>query len=422
MNVQSLYNNYSLNQWFFVIDTIAGNIPAVNVDVSKLAIPAHINLADPTFFKPNKIDVLIGSDMFWGLLCVGQIPLGPNNPVLQKSKFGWIISGPIYLKCSSIICNFAQSFDNEPAVQKCLVKFWEIEEVPSKPSRSADEIACEEHFINTTKRDKDGRFIVTLPIKLSVEHLGDSFEIAKKRFLSLELNDPFDIYELKTVTYGTTAASFLAIRCLFQLADENTEKYPKIANIIRSDFYYVDVTSVDFGIINFGENLNTSPVLTISESHQATTRFIKNSQSEYFQTEINSLNKGKSLKNSKLLNLNPFLDSEGILRVGGRLNYSQFPFEKKHPSIWSSQSYLAQLIVRRTHLRLLQAGPQHTLAVIREEYWIVGGRTLVKQIVRKCIPCFKYRPKLIKPIMAPLPEMRLSSRQPFEITRNVDNK
>ncbi|KAJ8948278.1 hypothetical protein NQ318_020763 [Aromia moschata] len=70
MNVQSLYNNYSLNQWFFVIDTIAGNIPAVNVDVSKLAIPDHINLADPTFFKPNKIDMLIGSDrMFWGLLC-----------------------------------------------------------------------------------------------------------------------------------------------------------------------------------------------------------------------------------------------------------------------------------------------------------------------------------------------------------------
>ncbi|KAJ8959693.1 hypothetical protein NQ318_021884 [Aromia moschata] len=124
--------------------------------------------------------MLIGSDMFWGLLCVGQIPLGPNNPVLQKTKFGWIISCPIDLKCSSIICNFAQSFDNEPAVQKCL-----IEEVPSKPSRSADEIACEEHFINTTKRDKDGRFIVTLPIKLSVEYLGDSFEISKKIFLSL---------------------------------------------------------------------------------------------------------------------------------------------------------------------------------------------------------------------------------------------
>ncbi|KAJ8955237.1 hypothetical protein NQ318_000263 [Aromia moschata] len=57
MNVQSLYKNYSLNQCFFVIYTIAGNIPAVNVDVSKLVIPDHVNLVDPTFFKPNKIDI-----------------------------------------------------------------------------------------------------------------------------------------------------------------------------------------------------------------------------------------------------------------------------------------------------------------------------------------------------------------------------
>ncbi|KAJ8975721.1 hypothetical protein NQ317_004185 [Molorchus minor] len=130
------------------------------------------------------------------------------------------------------------------------------------------------------------------------------------------------------------------------------------------------------------------------------------SQTECFQKEINNLAKGKSLKNSKLVSLNPFVDSDGILRVGGRLNNSQFPFEKKHPCILSSQSHLAQLIVRHAHLCLLHAGPQHTLATIREEYWIVGGRILVKQIVRKCIPCFRYRPKLAKPIMAPLPEMQ----------------
>ncbi|KAJ8952342.1 hypothetical protein NQ318_017236 [Aromia moschata] len=379
MNVQSLYNNYSLNQWFFVIDTIAGNIPAVNVDVSKPDIPDHINLADPMFFKPNKIDMLIGSNMFWGLLCVGQIPLGPNNQVLQKTKFGWIVSGPIDLKCSSVICNFAQSFDNEPEVQKCLVKFLEIEEVPSKPSKSADEIACEEHFINTTKRDKDGRFIVTLAIKLSVEHLGDSFEIAKKRFLSLEL------------------------KCLFQLADKNAEKYPKLANIIRSDFYVDDLLS---GADNLEEAANICAGVSaiLKQGGFQLRKFYSNNKDVLKYVDVTSVD--FSIRNfEENLNTSP----------AGRLNYSQFPFEKKHPSILSSQSYLAQLVVRRTHLRLLHAGPQHTLAAVREEYWIVGGRTLVKQIVRKCIPCFKYRPKLIKPIMAPLPEMRLSSRQPFEI-------
>lgn len=45
------------------------------------------------------------------------------------------------------------------------------------------------------------------------------------------------------MTYGTTAASFLAVRCLFQLADENAEKHPKLANIIKTDFYVDDLLS-----------------------------------------------------------------------------------------------------------------------------------------------------------------------------------
>ncbi|KAJ8975719.1 hypothetical protein NQ317_004183 [Molorchus minor] len=116
LTVQSLYNNYSSNQWFFVIDTIAEDVPAVTIDVSKLAVPDHINLADPTFFKPSKIDMLIGSDLFWDLLCVGQLSLGLNNPVLQKTKFGWIISGPINLKTDVVICNLLQYLDEEPDV------------------------------------------------------------------------------------------------------------------------------------------------------------------------------------------------------------------------------------------------------------------------------------------------------------------
>nr|CAH7750761.1 unnamed protein product [Callosobruchus chinensis] len=50
-----------------------------------------------------------------------------------------------------------------------------------------------------------------------------------------------DVYELNTVTYGTAAASYLAIRCLFQLAHENRDKYPKIAKIIETDYYVDDL-------------------------------------------------------------------------------------------------------------------------------------------------------------------------------------
>ncbi|VEN38782.1 unnamed protein product [Callosobruchus maculatus] len=48
-------------------------------------------------------------------------------------------------------------------------------------------------------------------------------------------------YELNTVTYGQASASYLAIRCLFELASECDESNPEIAEIIRHDFYVDDL-------------------------------------------------------------------------------------------------------------------------------------------------------------------------------------
>lgn len=52
-----------------------------------------------------------------------------------------------------------------------------------------------------------------------------------------------ETFELNTVTYGTTAASFLAIRCLEQLARECERENPRIAKMIREDFYVDDLLS-----------------------------------------------------------------------------------------------------------------------------------------------------------------------------------
>jgi len=44
-------------------------------------------------------------------------------------------------------------------------------------------------------------------------------------------------FELLTVTYGTIPASFLATRCLQQLAEVEKSNYPKAAKVICNDFY-----------------------------------------------------------------------------------------------------------------------------------------------------------------------------------------
>lgn len=147
---------------------------------------------------------------------------------------------------------------------------------------------------------------------------------------------------------------------------------------------------------------------------------VKISQRESFSCEIDSLtNKNLLNKKSKLLSLNPFIDSEGLLRVGGRLQLSKFAYEKKHPALISSKHKLTKLIFAYEHLRLLHAGPQQLLFSVREKYWPLRGRNLSRQTVHSCIRCFKTNPVQKNPLMGVLPESRVTPAPPFQ-TIGVD--
>ena len=48
-------------------------------------------------------------------------------------------------------------------------------------------------------------------------------------------------FEFETATFGTSAASFLEIRSVHQLANDEANSYPKAAAILKSDFYVDDM-------------------------------------------------------------------------------------------------------------------------------------------------------------------------------------
>ncbi|XP_058840681.1 uncharacterized protein LOC131696154 [Topomyia yanbarensis] len=54
---------------------------------------------------------------------------------------------------------------------------------------------------------------------------------------------PIETFELKTVTYGTASAPFLATRVLKQLAIDEAHKYPIAAKAVETDFYVDDLYS-----------------------------------------------------------------------------------------------------------------------------------------------------------------------------------
>nr|CAI5843737.1 unnamed protein product [Callosobruchus analis] len=134
--------------------------------------------------------MLIGADLFWDVICRGQIALGRNAPILQNTKFGWIVSGPLSKgETNEIYCNLSRinPIDDDENIQDLLKRFWEIEECLSdQPKLSEEAVACEEHFRKNTRRCKNGAFVVKLPLKLVASKLGDSYQQAERRFLNLK--------------------------------------------------------------------------------------------------------------------------------------------------------------------------------------------------------------------------------------------
>ena len=122
--------------------------------------------------------------------------------------------------------------------------------------------------------------------------------------------------------------------------------------------------------------LHLKGFLSPNELKRATIRVIKFAQRETFSEEVRKLESKKQI-DGKLTPLNPFLDSEAVLRVGGRLSRSDLTYQK-HPILLSKNHNLTNLIIREEHLKLYHAGTQATLNAVRNKYWIVNGKNTVK--------------------------------------------
>ncbi|GFW33971.1 integrase catalytic domain-containing protein [Trichonephila clavipes] len=78
---------------------------------------------------------------------------------------------------------------------------------------------------------------------------------------------------------------------------------------------------------------------------------------------------------NKLQSLNVFLDSEGILRVGGRLRLQQtLKFEQKHPMLIPKEHHFTSLVIRHFHRVNFHAGQEPVLSLIRQQFWIPHER------------------------------------------------
>ncbi len=130
--------------------------------------------------------------------------------------------------------------------------------------------------------------------------------------------------------------------------------------------------------------------------------------------------KSVASKKSPLWFLDPFVDDNNLLRVGGRMKRATLHEDIKHPLILPRHSHVINLVIDYFHEESGHSGRGMTLNTIRQAgLWIIGARAAVTKLVMKCVTCHKLRGSTHEQKMADLPHDRLEPASPF-ICSTVD--
>ena len=108
--------------------------------------------------------------------------------------------------------------------------------------------------------------------------------------------------------------------------------------------------------------------------------------------------------------LNPYIDTDGIIRVGGRLyNMPLLNNKQQCPIILLKRNKSVEHIIINIHIRTLKhmGGPLFLYNEVQGEYWLFGGRHETSRILRLCSRCSRRNPTAAAAQMAPLSHMRI---------------
>jgi hypothetical protein len=157
----------------------------------------------------------------------------------------------------------------------------------------------------------------------------------------------------------------------------------------------------------------SSSCISKCELERAEILLITEIQYKHFALEIDALRKssvngpdarGHVTKKSKSLRPhNPFVDKDGVLRVGSRILKANIASETKFPAILPPKDDVTITIIRHFHEMNHHAGPKFTLAASRQRYWINKGLQTTKSVIHRCMNCQRNFKSPMTQKMAPLP-------------------
>lgn len=189
VRLQSRTGTFSSVLTCIVTDQVTDKLPAFTMKRSTFQISSNLQLADPRFNVSANVDILIGAELFWQVLCIGQVKVSPSHPTLQKTRFGWILAGRLN-QSPSVVTRHVQSFHasiTNAQLNEQLSRFWLLEAIEGSSNLTANEAFCEQHFLSNTSRTSQGMYVVKLPFRKEIiDKIGNTKEIALRCYGGIE--------------------------------------------------------------------------------------------------------------------------------------------------------------------------------------------------------------------------------------------
>lgn len=182
-------SNHLLHSNFYVVPKISKPLP--ERELKPIHNLARLRLADPHYEKPGEIEALFGIDIWLRILLPDVIYNSNQSRVIaQQTRLGFVVFQTDRNQSTDLIaaiqCVATNPCTIENRILTLLQRFWEVEDLPKIKYLSQEEKDCERIFTETHTRNRNGRYVVTLPFNEKICSLGQSKNIAIRQFFSIE--------------------------------------------------------------------------------------------------------------------------------------------------------------------------------------------------------------------------------------------
>ncbi|XP_077548532.1 uncharacterized protein LOC144161808 [Haemaphysalis longicornis] len=332
------------------------------------------------------VDLLLGSDHYWTAM-TGRIHRLTESLTAVESVFGWAVQGRTgsrtsRMNCSQAIVLKATAPDLESS--SLLRSFWELESVGV--TDALDDDPPGKHVrrnFEASITQSNGRYEVALPWKADVR-LADNKQVALNRMENVrkKLSKNKGLLEEYDQAIRFYQNSGIAERAdVLEIATEPSAELLDISRFSSAS----KVNRTTAWIFRFLHNLKStekrSGPLTATEIQAARTHWLRKAQQSAFSADLKCVTEGtKSPRDSPLRDFITFIDDEGVLRIKSRFHSANMTYDERSPVVLPKQHRYSTLLTIDAHRQVLHAGVRDTVVQLREKYWILRGRELVKKV------------------------------------------